>query len=194
VRALYIEYDVREVEDVEPMAHILASVANLARLDLYPKSNSQQIPWKEYPGPVRASFESAFALPYLRHITLWYSHFSNVLELQTLLRESTSLKTLVLRSVTFEPSEPAADTAKPLLEPSPPQVVLESLQLYFLDGVQVQELLNYFTAIDITRLRSLYVHNTPMNTLLRVNARTIQHLKIRAYYPGMPGIYLSTRL
>ncbi|KAJ6557840.1 hypothetical protein B0H19DRAFT_1290995, partial [Mycena capillaripes] len=119
--------------------------------------------------------------PYLRHITLWSLEFEDALELQTLLEDSTSLKTLVLRSVMFGNTEPP----EPIEQPSPPQVVLDSLQLYFLDAAQLQALLDSFTSIDITRLRSLYLHNTPMNSLVRVNAPTIQRINIRAYYPDM---------
>ncbi|KAJ6487619.1 hypothetical protein C8R45DRAFT_1213692 [Mycena sanguinolenta] len=180
IRAIYFEYSVAaDAENVEPMKHILASASNMERLDLYPDTTSQSVVWSQYPGPMRTAFASAFALPYLRHITLWYSHFNDASELQFLLRESFSLKTLVLRSITFEPSE-RAEISK---TSSPPRVVLDSLHLYFFDAEQVQELLHSFTAIDITRLRTLYLHNSPMKTLLRVNAPTIRELKIRAYYP-----------
>ncbi|KAF7351450.1 hypothetical protein MSAN_01577100 [Mycena sanguinolenta] len=165
IRAIYFEYSVgAEPENVEPMKHILASATNLERLDIYPEAPSQSVVWSQYPEPVRTAFASAFALPYLRHITLWYSHFNDASELQLLLRESFSLKTLVLRSLTFGSTEEAEIPEAP----SPPPRC---------------ELLHSFTAIDITRLRTLYLHNSPMNTLLRVNAPTIQELRIRAYYP-----------
>ncbi|KAF8169856.1 hypothetical protein K438DRAFT_1982984 [Mycena galopus ATCC 62051] len=183
IRAIYFEYSIAEdAENIESMQYILASAKNLERLDIYPDPPSQMVSWQAYPKPVRTSFESAFALPHLRHITLWYSHFSDASELQTLLKESTSLKTLVLRSITFGASSSEATPELPPTESSP-RVVLDSLQLYFLDAVQVQDLLDSFVAIDITHLRFLYLHNTPMNALFRVNAATIQHLRIRAYQP-----------
>ncbi|KAK7044962.1 hypothetical protein R3P38DRAFT_2881915 [Favolaschia claudopus] len=185
VRALYLEYCLADDPDnIEPIRHILASLENLARLDMYPESKSQQVPWQSYPEAIRASFLSAFALPYLRHITLWYTHFADALELQSLLLQSTSLKTLVLRSVVLGSPE-GSQSQTPLTEQPPPRAVLESLQLYFLDKGQVQDLLDSFTAIDITHLRSLYLHNTPMNVLLRMNAATLEEIKIRAYYPDL---------
>ncbi|KAJ7083241.1 hypothetical protein C8R44DRAFT_862485 [Mycena epipterygia] len=185
VRAIYFEYSLTAVaEHLEPIAQILASVVNLARIDIYPDPTSQGVLWQTYPEALSASFLQAFALPYLRHITLWYFHFEDALELQALLAESTGLKTLVLRSITFgdtsvldERPEPHPTTA--------PQVVLDSLQLYFLDAAQVQAMLDSFTVIDITRLRSLYLHNTPMNSLVRVNASSIERIRIRAYYPDV---------
>ncbi|KAJ7448034.1 hypothetical protein FB451DRAFT_1289628 [Mycena latifolia] len=180
VRALYFEYRAA-AEHLEPITHILASMTNLARIDIYPDLEGA---WQGYPAPLRASFAAAFALPCMRHITLWYFCFEDASELQALLNESTGLKTLVLRSITFATTEPAENLEAPREAP-PPRVVLDSLQLYFLSAPHVQAMLDAFTAVDLTCLRSLYLHNTPMNSLLRLNASSIQHVKIRAYYSDL---------
>jgi hypothetical protein len=182
VRAIYFEYGgLAAIEQkAEHTRHIFASVTNLRRLDVHPITELQ---WQSHPEPLRAAFIFAFALPYLRHITLWYFGFEDALELQTLLAKSTGLKKLVLRSITFENTEPAETLEMPT-DWFPSQVVLDSLQLYFLGVAQLQALLDSFTIIDITRLRSLYLHNSSMNSLLRLNASTIQHVKISVYYSG----------
>jgi hypothetical protein len=184
VRALYFEYAFAAAEqNIELVRHILASLTDLARLDVYPDTESQGIPWQSFPEPVRTAFTSAFALPYLHHITLWYFSFEDALELETLLAESTSLQTLVLRSIEFWGTEPT-ETLKLPAKQTPSRVVLDSLELYFMDTAQLQALLDSFTTVDITHLRSLYLHNSSMNSLLRVNASTIERVKICAYYPG----------
>jgi hypothetical protein len=180
VRALYFEYEAVE-EHLEPITHILTSLTNLSRLDIFPVQDSQ---WKLYPAPLRAAFSSAFALPCMCHITLWCFCFENASELEALLQSSSGLKTLVLRSITFENVEPIESLQK-LVAPSP-RVVLDSLQMYFLDAALVQAMLDAFVVVDITRLRSLYFHNTPTKSVLQRNARSIQHIKIRAYYSGAP--------
>ncbi|KAJ7430514.1 hypothetical protein B0H11DRAFT_2135309 [Mycena galericulata] len=170
VRAIYFEYTGAAEEPIDSITHILASVHSLARLDIA----------RTHDGA--ASFLSTFSLPNLRHLTLWYFQCEDASELQNLLSTLTGLKTLTLRSITFEATGPAK-LASPT--PTSPQIVLDSLNLYFLDATQVQAILNAFTAIDITKLRSLYLHNTPMNSLLRANAASIQHVKILtySYYP-----------
>ncbi|KAJ7130809.1 hypothetical protein C8R43DRAFT_1025067 [Mycena crocata] len=178
VRALFFEHGLNAtVENLEPIMHTLASVTNLVRLDISPDS-SQGLSWQSYPAALRASFISVFALPYLRHITLWYFEFHDAAELQAILRGSTSLKTLVLRSTTFNNTEQTGTS-----NDNSPTVVLDSLQLYFMDATQIQAMLDSFTSIDITHLRHIYLHNTPMCSLLRVNAATIQKLTVRAYFP-----------
>ncbi|KAJ6583060.1 hypothetical protein DFH09DRAFT_1360328 [Mycena vulgaris] len=186
VRALYFEYKAVE-EDLEPIMHILGSITNLTRLDIYPHPESM---WQSYPAPLRAAFLAAFALPSMHHITLWYFCFEDASELQTLLNGSASLKTLVLRSVTFGTTEPV-ESLEMSAEASP-RVVLDSLQMYFLDAAHVRAMLDSFTVVDITRLRTLYLHNTPMQSLLTVNAPTIQHLKVRAYYSGTQSVPHAT--
>ncbi|KAJ7665884.1 hypothetical protein DFH06DRAFT_261982 [Mycena polygramma] len=184
VRVVYLQGFAAALEqDSEPIEHVLASVKNLRRLDINVLSDppGHQVMWGTYPQSIRASLRSAFALPHLHHITLWYFNFEDASELQTLLGESTSLKTLVLHSATFSNTE-SAETLVPS-NPPPPRVVLDSLQLYFIAEMVLQALIDSFTVIDITRLRSVYFHNTPMKSLLRMNAPTIQRVNIRAYYP-----------
>ncbi|KAJ7697646.1 hypothetical protein B0H17DRAFT_355426 [Mycena rosella] len=177
VRALYFEYKAVE-EHLEPITHILASVTNLARLDIYPTPESS---WYSYPVPLQESFSAAFALASMHHITLWYFCFHDASELQTLLSESTGLKTLVLRSITFDSTELPDETPPEVV----PQVALDSLQMYFLDAAHVQAILGSFSTIDVTQLRSIYLHNTPMKSLLKLNAPSIRRVKIRAYYSGV---------
>ncbi|KAJ6478824.1 hypothetical protein C8R47DRAFT_1219368 [Mycena vitilis] len=186
VRAVYLQSFATVEQDFEPIEHVLASVENLRRLDIDilgdALGHDQQVMWRMYPRSIRASLQSAFALPHLRHVTLWYFNFEDGLELQTLLGGSTNLKTLVLHSPTVLNTQ-RADGGKTVVAPNMPRVVLDSLQLYFIAEVALQALIDSFTVIDITHLRSVYFHNTPMKSLLRMNAPTIQRVNIRAYYP-----------
>ncbi|KAJ7185925.1 hypothetical protein C8R46DRAFT_388499 [Mycena filopes] len=186
VRALYFEGNAATArEHSASLSHILPAVVNLARLDI--STGLDEAEWVAYPAAVRTAVASSLALPSLRHVTLWYFVFADARKLQDLLAASTGLRALVLRSISFQNDVEEEDDKQQLpsavsASASAPRVALDSLQLYFLDAQHVQELLNAFTAIDITRLRTLYLHNSPMLTLLRRNAPTIQHLKIRGYY------------
>ncbi|KAJ7099914.1 hypothetical protein B0H15DRAFT_818045 [Mycena belliarum] len=178
-RALYFEYRAVDAH-LASILHILASLTGLARIDIYPPTDDVS-PWATYPEPLRASFSAIFARPCIHHITLWYLWFEDASELQRLLSESTGLKTLVLRSVAFGALERGEGPKMPPAASSP-RVVLHSLQVYFLLAEHIEDIVRTFTTVDITRLRSLYLHNTPMTSLLRVTAPTIRDLKIRAYY------------
>jgi hypothetical protein len=191
VRALDFEFRSLEFDfHLRDIPHILTSVTNLERLDVRPEKIDNRF---LDGGVIRQAFLTAFALPYLRHLTIWHCHFDSALTLQAHFGESTSLKTLALRSIDFDdhryraalPAQPSTfpPPAKPSTSP-PPRVVLDTLKLFFLDAAQVQEMLDVFTVIDITHLRSLCLDNTPMNSLLRVNAATLQRLKIGSYFPG----------
>ncbi|KAJ6583036.1 hypothetical protein DFH09DRAFT_1360314 [Mycena vulgaris] len=179
VRALCFEYTETE-ERLESFMHILESLKNLIRLELHPHSKYE---WQSYPAPLRAVFLAAFALPSIRHITLRNLHFAHAPQLQTVLSESAGLKTLVLGSDTFGIVELVES---PQVYPEVyPRVILDSLQIHFLDAAHVQAIMNSFTAVDITGLRSLYLHNTSAESLLKANAPSIQHLKLHAYYSDM---------
>ncbi|KAJ7448036.1 hypothetical protein FB451DRAFT_1289642 [Mycena latifolia] len=177
VHALRFEHRAVE-EHHEPIAHILASVKTLVHLHIYPDPEG---PWMWNTASLRAIFSSALALPSLRHIALWYFSFEDALELQTLLSESTGLKTLVLNSTTFGTTKPPGR-----LETTPkmsPRVVLDSLELYFMDAADVQAILDSFTTVDLTRLGSLYLRDTPISSLFNMTMSSIQHLTVDAYYP-----------
>ncbi|KAJ7099911.1 hypothetical protein B0H15DRAFT_796652 [Mycena belliarum] len=178
-RALYFEHRAVDAH-LESILNILASLTNLARIDIYPSTGDVSL-WATYPEPLRASFSAIFALPSIQHITLCYLWFEDASELQTLLSESTGLKTLGLCSVAFAALERGEGPKMPPAVSSP-RVVLNSLQVYFLLAEHIEDIIQTFTTVDITRLRSLYLHNTPMKSLLKVAGPTIRDLKIRAYY------------
>ncbi|KAJ6538837.1 hypothetical protein DFH09DRAFT_1176365 [Mycena vulgaris] len=171
VRALSFAY--RTEKHLESIMDILAILTNLTRLEIYPGGEG-------YP----ASLAAALALPYLRRIGLRNFHFDNAPELQTLLSGSRSLQTLVLDAISF------GTNTKPTLQitaPASPRVVLDSLRIIKMDATQVQAVLDAFTVIDITRLRTLDLIVTPMKPLLKLNAPTLKHLKIRQYQVYPPG-------
>ncbi|KAJ7185930.1 hypothetical protein C8R46DRAFT_1343098 [Mycena filopes] len=184
VRALYFEGNAATArEHSASLSRILPALVNLVRLDI--STGLDDAEWVSYPAAVRTAFASSLALPSLRHVTLWYFAFDDARKLQDLLAASIGLRTLVLRSISFRNEvEEDGEQLPSAVSASAPRVALDSLQLYFLDAQQVQELLNAFTTIAITHLRTFYLHNSPMRTLLRLNAPTIQHLKIRGYYSG----------
>ncbi|KAJ7060861.1 hypothetical protein C8F01DRAFT_1369727 [Mycena amicta] len=180
IRALYVESALRGAEPTE-IRQILELATNLVRLDISPEPSvgPVSVPWTQDFSTV---YEDSLALASLRHVTLWYFTFDNARQLEELLSRSVGLKTLVLRSVRF--SETATPTPAEETEVEP-TVVLERLDLYFLDSGNVSALLEAFKRVDLTKLRSLYLHNTPMNSLLESNASTLEELRIRAYYPDM---------
>ncbi|KAJ7697659.1 hypothetical protein B0H17DRAFT_1130263 [Mycena rosella] len=74
--------------------------------------------------------------------------------------------------------EPASQVA--------PRVVLDSLHLSALNAANVQAIAESSITTDIMHLRSLYLHNTPMQPLLKLNVASIKHLNICSYYIGAP--------
>ncbi|KAJ6473657.1 hypothetical protein C8R47DRAFT_1221461 [Mycena vitilis] len=185
VRALDLDCTHWGDEHLEPVVDILASVTNLERLHIHPSYGSHL-----QSGPIRDTILSAFSLPYLHHLSLRFIYFEDAFELHACLAASTGLKTLVLHSIEFNDAAIKSDIVESSGDPrmkqasQPPgmQVRLESLQLSFLSATQMQALLEAFTVVDITRLRALRFHNTPMCALLRINTVTIQRLAIHTYF------------
>ncbi|KAJ7640813.1 hypothetical protein DFH06DRAFT_1052520 [Mycena polygramma] len=185
VRALDFDCSHWGDEHLEPIVDILASVTNLERLYIHP---SYSRPLRS--GPIRDTILSAFTLPYLHHLSLRFICFEDAFELHACLAACTGLKTLVLHSIEFNDAPIKSDIVESSGDPriqrasKPPslQIVLESLQLSWLSGTQVQALLDAFTVVEVNRLRALRLHHTPMGALLRINTATIQRLAIRTYF------------
>ncbi|KAJ6538821.1 hypothetical protein DFH09DRAFT_1176325 [Mycena vulgaris] len=180
IRALVLECRPAE-EYLESIMHILAAATNLTRLKIYPQSQA-------YCMPLHASLAAAFSLPYVRHIELGKVVFEDAFKLQALLSASRSLKTLTLYWITFvETTKPTQTLQIPA--PAAPRVVLDSLKMIYMHPTQMQAMLDAFTVIDITQLRSLDLDDVSMQPLLKLNARTLQHIKICDYSsrPSLEG-------
>ncbi|KAJ7052763.1 hypothetical protein C8F01DRAFT_1372233 [Mycena amicta] len=105
-------------------------------------------------------------------------------------------KAMLREWISLSPEPPSAmPGSKPLILPqelidaivSPldlPEDPWIRLVLYFVKSETVQKLLETFKRVDLTKLRSLCLHNTPMNSLLAANASTLETLELRGLFPS----------
>ncbi|KAF7316039.1 hypothetical protein MIND_00121600 [Mycena indigotica] len=171
IKALYIESALKDGNGVL-VRQLLTLTTGLERLDIYPVPNGAR--WA-------AEYMAVFgdlALDSLHHLTLWYFTFDNATQLENLLSKNSGLRTLVLRSVTLMDTSISQTNGE-----TEPLVTLERLDLYFLDAANVAALVGAFQRVDLGKLKSLYLHNTPMSSLIELNTSTLEDLRIRAYFP-----------
>ncbi|KAJ7134929.1 hypothetical protein C8R43DRAFT_1021509 [Mycena crocata] len=179
IRSLDLYYNLYDDEDEGAafVAHILSNVTKLNRLILTSAGKD--------PFPINSATVSVFSLPSLRRVELYDYRFSNVFEIHSLLTRSVSLKCLTLHRVDFtgdDNHEPhrysvarvddiaGAHTAR--------HVVLESLTLIKMEPLDVEEMLNSFTTVDVQHLQSLYFIQSPISGFLKANAGSIKKLKM----------------
>ncbi|KAJ7056901.1 hypothetical protein C8F01DRAFT_1372230 [Mycena amicta] len=179
IRAVYVETALERDEPVS-IRQVLQLSTNLVWLDI----NLQT--WLSGLATVPVSGRQAFAVMLqdgLAQASLQRVMLRNFAlesrQLENLLFRSKGLKTLELRSPAF--ALPTTGTPTERIQPA---VVLERLVLYFVKSETVQKLLETFKRVDLTKLRSLCLHNTPMNSLLAANASTLETLELRGLFPG----------
>ncbi|KAJ6583067.1 hypothetical protein DFH09DRAFT_1145235 [Mycena vulgaris] len=168
---LYHSSDGAETEFV---SRILCAVTELHTLILTCTSYKEAF-------PIDASTLAVFACPSLRRVELLQYRFANVLELQMLLSRSLSLRELSLDEIDFngdEYGEASTDHASAVEDASSNTVVLKSLALSKMEPLDVELMLESFTTVDITHLQSLSFFVSPITGLLRVNAASLQTVKI----------------
>ncbi|KAF7288182.1 hypothetical protein HMN09_01417600 [Mycena chlorophos] len=175
VRAVFVESG-----PTQSIRDVLRATTNIIRLDISPNPPEPlaNVPWTD---EFAAVFGPSLAQQGLQHVTLWSFEFRNAKQLENLLLPNPALKTLVLRLLRFTETEADVDND----EDGEPLVNLQRLDLYFFDASTIDALLAGFKRIDLTKLRSLYLHNTPMSSLVEANSATLEVLRIRAYYPDI---------
>ncbi|KAJ7443847.1 hypothetical protein FB451DRAFT_1413470 [Mycena latifolia] len=172
VRHLHIVYS---LADAEPLAAILSSLPNLEEVDFYP-NGYDNASWNAHPVPLKASYLAALSRPTVRRVGMVHHKFTHASELHTLLENTVGLKDLTMRYIGFSNTEiPSAESV-----PRTPTVVLDSLGLRSLDPAEVESMMQAFTSVDITHLRSLDLMDTAAISLLRANASTLQKVAILA--------------
>ncbi|KAJ7083235.1 hypothetical protein C8R44DRAFT_54731 [Mycena epipterygia] len=160
----------------EPVAHILASVSNLTGLKL---SSRQAIHWHAITPRIRAPFQAPFSFPCLRAIELCHYELFDVLQLQSLVSDSTKLDSLVLNNIFFIDSTvsiAAASESAPRTRVTPTILSLRNLERSTLDSI-----LDSSTAVDIKYLKSLSIDDTPAGNLIRLNTRSLRNLSLSVY-------------
>ncbi|KAJ7292650.1 hypothetical protein C8J57DRAFT_1490151 [Mycena rebaudengoi] len=134
--------------------------------------------WGSQPGLLQTSLHATLSLPYLQSLCLSKLIFANVSELEILLSHAAGLKELILDHIIFHDSEPVRRSG--VLDE--PRVVIESLTLDSFART-VDAMVSSFSTVDIKHLRSLQLVSTPLFPLLKVNAQTLQKVRI-AYSQG----------
>jgi hypothetical protein len=135
--------------------------------------------WGSQPGLLQTSLHATLSLPYLQSLCLSKLIFANVSELEILLSHAAGLKELILDHIIFHDSEPVRRSG--VLDE--PRVVIESLTLDSFART-VDAMVSSFSTVDIKHLRSLQLVSTPLFPLLKVNAQTLQKVRI-AYSQGL---------
>ncbi|KAJ7279644.1 hypothetical protein C8J57DRAFT_1303852 [Mycena rebaudengoi] len=129
--------------------------------------------WALQPDLLKTSIHAALSLHCLRNLCLTDMKFADVSELESLLSHAIGLKALTLNNIDFHESSAVGRVDVP----REPHIVLESLRL---DSMQygVDTILSSFCIVDIKHLRSLVLVATPVLPLLKLNAQTLQQVRI----------------
>ncbi|KAJ6579939.1 hypothetical protein DFH09DRAFT_1275707 [Mycena vulgaris] len=152
---------------------ILSSLPKLESLSLRPSLDDLvDNLYPPFPIHLRDSILAVLSTTSLRHLELRNHRFDTTQELQHILKNGPGLKELVLVQIQFANVSPASFA----VSQEPPKVVLESLQIFQTKTDVIEAILNAFTAVDITHLRSLSCDR--YHKSLRANAHSIQDLTI----------------
>ncbi|KAJ7279327.1 hypothetical protein C8J57DRAFT_132537 [Mycena rebaudengoi] len=176
---LYVKYFALQLEgQTSPHSHnktivvprILRLLPGLTHVFLDFDCDDDQ-PWESQSDLLKTGVQAACSLHSLRSLCLANLHFANVSELESLLSHAIGLKALVLDDITFSDSSVwSVDLRRE------PRVVIESLTLDTFDAVDA--MVSSFSTVDIKHLQSLVLVSTPMFALLKVNAQTLQKVRI----------------
>ncbi|KAJ7697643.1 hypothetical protein B0H17DRAFT_1197304 [Mycena rosella] len=122
---------------------------------------------------------AAFSTTSLRRLELRDQRFESPHDLHHILSNSVGLKELVPIKIGFTHSSPRP--AEIRLASPPPRVVLESLEILYMDTHDIDAVLTTFTVVDITHLRSIHCdrYHKP---LFQANAHSIQRLTLVVHY------------
>ncbi|KAJ7185894.1 hypothetical protein C8R46DRAFT_1061993 [Mycena filopes] len=171
-----------------PISRILSALPRLERVILNANAKGLvQQTLREFPAFLQACV-LAFSLPTVRRIELGNLTFSDVLELESLLRGSTGLKELVLSCCVF-----VKDDAP--VSPANRSILLDSLELFgFANDRVTQSMIDSFAVVDITRLRTLRLLFSSPHSIVAANAATLENVDIKYqqgmyYRPFVPNVF-----
>ncbi|KAJ7057249.1 hypothetical protein C8F01DRAFT_1233654 [Mycena amicta] len=185
IRAVYVETSLGPNELVS-IRQVLQLSINLMRLDINLQTSLPGRPTVTSTPAFAVMLQDSLAQASLGRVMLRNFVLGNARQLENILCRSKGLKTLELRSTGFSQITTRTPAEETQIQPV---VVLERLVLWFLDSETVQELLETFKRVDLTKLRSLCLHDTPMNSLLAANASTLETLELRGLFS--PGRFLE---
>ncbi|KAJ7286584.1 hypothetical protein C8J57DRAFT_1288049, partial [Mycena rebaudengoi] len=129
--------------------------------------------WALQPDLLKTSIHAALSLHYLRNLCLADMTFADGSELESLLSHAIGLKALTLFNIDFHESSAVG----PVDVPREPHIVLESLRLHSMQ-YGVDTILSSFCIVNMKHLRSLVLVATPALPLLKLNAQTLQQVRI----------------
>ncbi|KAJ7663489.1 hypothetical protein B0H17DRAFT_1336891 [Mycena rosella] len=167
VRTLTLSY----AERSNSIDRILSSLPKLKALFLHPWGTHGRRP--AFPVQLRASFLAVLSTDSLRRLDLRDHTFDGPHELQQILSNGAGLKELALHNVGFANRSPQPCG----LHSDPPRVVLESLEVFQISTEDMEALLNAFTVVDVTRLRSISCDRL-YKPLLQANSHSVQELTL----------------
>ncbi|KAJ6579934.1 hypothetical protein DFH09DRAFT_1444196 [Mycena vulgaris] len=156
------------------VGRILSSLPNLASLSLRPSFDDllDNI-YPPFSTHLRDSILAVFSTTSLRRLELRDHQFNTAQELQHILENGRGLKELMLVHIQFADVSPRPSG----VHQGPSNVAIESLQIFQTQPDVIEAILNAFTAVDITHLRSLSCDRY-YKPLLQANAHSIHELTL----------------
>ncbi|KAJ6583037.1 hypothetical protein DFH09DRAFT_1076193 [Mycena vulgaris] len=149
----------------------------LQALSLYPHLSGSYV-HPAFPVQLRDSFLAVLSTASLRRLELAPDpQFENTQDLQQILINSRGLKELTLSQIRF------TDLVSRPSERTPPPVVLESMEIIHMEKDAIQAVLNSFSVVDITQLRSISCDRYHAS-LVQANAHSLQQLTLIVDGPG----------
>ncbi|KAJ7671427.1 hypothetical protein DFH06DRAFT_1467803 [Mycena polygramma] len=185
IKTLYLTYPCARSNSVD---HILTSLPQLKTLSLFPWPQSSvedhwdyldygNPPLPSFPIHHRDSLLAAFSLSSLRRLEFRNHRFEDIFELETILGNSTGLKELTLRSFQFIRVPPQPQPQPQPIHPAAPRVVLVALEILGVEIKDVDAMVDSFTIVDITHLRSLCSDRYHVS-LLKANSHSLHELTL----------------
>ncbi|KAJ7108786.1 hypothetical protein C8R44DRAFT_803558 [Mycena epipterygia] len=156
------------------VVHILSCLPKLKSLSLHPWCDIRHEGNPPFSIHLKDSFLAAFSLSSLRCLELRAHKFTNPLELESILSNSVQLKELTLSHIKF--TDIPAPTLQTRLQ-APPRVVLHSITVFQMKQSDVDAVVNTFTVVNTTHLRSVCCDDCH-ESLLKANAYSIQELTL----------------
>ncbi|KAJ7432191.1 hypothetical protein B0H11DRAFT_2127344 [Mycena galericulata] len=176
VRNLHFVYS---LDEATLLVEILACLPSLEEIHAQPHgslSSRVNHTWVAHPAPLKAALSAALSCPTLRRVNMMGYHFHHARELHNLLRNTVSLKHLALEYIEFEDHDESITSEA--ATPPASKIFVDSLKLKGLLLENIHSIMAAFTTVDIRHLRSLQLWDTPMTSILRANAATLQAVEI----------------
>ncbi|KAJ6525861.1 hypothetical protein DFH09DRAFT_1416082 [Mycena vulgaris] len=158
------------------VGRILCSLPNLDSLSLRPSFDDLVLMdnlYPPFPTHLRDPILAVFSTTSIRRLELRNHQFDTAQELQHILENGRDLKELMLLNIRFTDVSPRPSG----VHQGPSNVAIESLQIFQTQPDVIEAILNTFTAVDITHLRSLSCDRY-YKPLLQANAYSIHELTL----------------